>query len=266
MKNEIKNLVLQKAGLYIETKTVFSYPIHSHSYYEMTLYMPFEGSIRINDNKYSVDTPFISLIAPSDFHIIEVLDSGNAEVVKLSFDADVLDKGLRESGSTVLRDIAQNDALVTLFYEIRRGGDSKYSRFLLNALVCALCNRGEAVTNNKVSASFSFLKAATLKISSDFRENLTLESIAEELGITPQYLSRLFCQKAGLGFSAYLTKTRLERAALYLAETNTSVTEIAYEVGYRDLSHFMRSFKKHYGVTPLAYKKCKKANENGVNS
>ena len=82
-----------------------------------------------------------------------------------------------------------------------------------------------------------------------------LDSVAAELGITPQYLSRLFCKNAGVGFSQYLTRARLEKAAFYLKETNLTVTEIAYEVGYRDLSHFMRSFKKYFGVTPLGYKK-----------
>ena len=239
----------------VESKTVFSYPIHSHSHYEMTLYMPFCGLIRINGAKYVPDTPLISLVAPFDFHVIEVEDGLGAEYIKLRFDVDVLDKSLRENASMVLKNIEENDALVTLFYEIRRCGDSKYSRFLLNAVFCDLSKRAEAVASNKISSSFSFLASAISKIQSDFRENLTLNSVADELGITPQYLSRLFCKNAGLGFSAFLTRTRLEKAGLYLKETGFSVTEIAYEVGYRDLSHFMRSFKRYYGLTPLTYKK-----------
>ena len=255
MKNEVKNLVLLEKGFFVETGTVFSYPIHSHSYYEMTLYMPFKGLIKINGIAYVPDTVFISLIAPSDFHVIEVSEGERADFIKLSFDADILDKSLRENVSRVLKNIEKDDALITLFYEIMKNKDRKYSRFLLNAVFCDLCTRAETVENNKVASSFSFLTSAILKIQSDFRENLNLNSVADELGITPQYLSRLFCKNAGLGFSAFLTRTRLEKAVLYLKETDLSITEVAYEVGYRDLSHFMRSFKKHYGVTPLVYKK-----------
>ena len=155
----------------------------------------------------------------------------------------------------VLKNIEEDDDLISNFHQIRRKGDCKYSRFLLNAIVCELIRSAETVEKNKVSSSFSFLTAAILKINSDYRENLTLDSVAAELGITPQYLSRLFCKNAGVGFSQYLARARLEKAAFYLKETKLTVTEIAYEVGYRDLSHFMRSFKKHFGVTPLGYKK-----------
>ena len=51
MKKEIKNFVMAKKGLWVESKKVFSYPVHSHSYYEMTFYMPFEGFIRINGKR-----------------------------------------------------------------------------------------------------------------------------------------------------------------------------------------------------------------------
>ena len=254
MKKEIQNFVMVEKGLMVESKTVFSYPIHSHSHYEMTLYMPFKGLIRINGTKYVPDTPFISLIAPSDFHVIEVEDDEGADYIKLRFYADILDSKLRENASMVLKRIEKSDPFITLFHEISRKKDCKYSRFLLNAMLCELVERGETVVNNKDSSSFPFLTSAIFKIQSDFRENLTLNSVADGLGITPQYLSRLFCKNAGVGFSAFLTRTRLEKATLYLEETNLTVTEIAYEVGYRDLSHFMRSFKKHYGVTPLGYK------------
>ena len=59
MKKDIKNFVMAKKGLLVESKKVFSYPIHSHSYYEMTFYMPFEGFIRINGKLYVPDTPLI---------------------------------------------------------------------------------------------------------------------------------------------------------------------------------------------------------------
>ena len=255
MKKEIKNFVMAKKGLLVESKMVFSYPIHSHSYYEMTFYMPFEGFIRINGKLYVPDTPLISFISPSDFHVIEVQEGRDANYIKLSFDAYVIDKDLKANASMVLKNIEEDDDLISNFHQIRRKGDCKYSRFLLNAIVCELIRSAETVEKNKVSSSFSFLTAAILKINSDYRENLTLDSVAAELGITPQYLSRLFCKNAGVGFSQYLARARLEKAAFYLKETKLTVTEIAYEVGYRDLSHFMRSFKKHFGVTPLGYKK-----------
>ena len=235
--------------------TVFSFPIHAHTYFEMTLYMPFDGCIRINGIPYFPRAPLVSLVAPSDFHVIEVSEPRGAEFVKLGFSSELLETGNSAVRSSVLEGIDPSDGIVSLFREIGRRGDGRYARLLLNAIVCDLTERGRAVKGCESAGTFSFVARVLQRINTDFREDLSLKLLAGELGITPQYLSRVFCKNVGIGFSEYLVRLRLERACLYLRETSLSVTEIAYEVGYRDLSHFMRSFKQSFGMTPLAYRK-----------
>ena len=57
-----------------------------------------------------------------------------------------------------------------------------------------------------------------------------------------------------IGFSEYVSKMRLNYAAVLLAETNESVTDICFASGYGNLSHFLRCFKKEYGVSPKKYR------------
>jgi AraC family transcriptional activator of tynA and feaB len=76
------------------------------------------------------------------------------------------------------------------------------------------------------------------------------ETIATQLGISRRYLDRIF-SNAGRTFSEHLWERRLVLAANRLqGQSGTNVTEIAHSVGFKDSSHFARSFRKRFGVAP----------------
>ena len=262
MSEEIQLIKAQKSGITVNTDVVFSYPIHTHSYYEMTLYMPFDGCIRINGVPHYPNAPMISLIAPSDLHVIEAADAQNARFIKIGFGSETLEKELRTVFSSVFENLDETDGVIVIFNEILKRGDCKYSACLINALVADIMKRGKIIKRTKADSKLSCLAALVAKINTDFHKDWSLKSLATELGITPQYLSRIFRGAVGEGFSEYLIRLRLERAGIYLKETNIPVTDIAYAVGYKDLSHFMRSFKRFYGMSPLVYRK-KLTDRNG---
>lgn len=99
--------------------------------------------------------------------------------------------------------------------------------------------------------------------------DISLTEIAQRMFyLNPSYLSRLFKAKTGVSFSKYLLTYRLERAAEYLKENNTSsVGEISLLAGFSDVSYFVKQFKREYGKTPGDYQKryqkkeSKKSNE-----
>lgn len=81
-----------------------------------------------------------------------------------------------------------------------------------------------------------------------------LETIAAELGVSSRYLRRLL-QATGKTFSAYRTERRLDRAFALLtdpASNRLSVTEIALQSGFGDISHFNHCFRHRFGDTPTA--------------
>ena len=88
--------------------------------------------------------------------------------------------------------------------------------------------------------------------------NLSLYHIADRLSVNADYLSRLFKQKNGQGFTSFLLKTRMEKAMEMLADSALKVANIAEEVGYNDLSYFKRSFKSYTGVSPAEYRNLKR--------
>jgi AraC-like DNA-binding protein len=85
-------------------------------------------------------------------------------------------------------------------------------------------------------------------------EALTLEDVAEKVGLSPFYFLRIFRTVLGVTPHQYLVGTRLRRAARLLA-TDIPITSIAYAVGFGDLSNFVRTFHRAAGVPPRSFRR-----------
>lgn len=83
----------------------------------------------------------------------------------------------------------------------------------------------------------------------------TLEEAATKVSLSPAYLSRVFKDKSGEGFSELLLRTRMEKACELLADIQYKSYDIAYYVGYDNPKNFSRAFKSYYGVSPSEYRK-----------
>ncbi|MGN1014159.1 MAG: helix-turn-helix domain-containing protein [Butyricicoccus sp.] len=86
-------------------------------------------------------------------------------------------------------------------------------------------------------------------------EEMSLSVLAEEFHLNPQYISQLFKNEIGVGFLAYLTNIRMEKAKKLLLSTSLSITEVAERSGYGDYRVFTKAFKKTEGITPSQYRR-----------
>ena len=86
-------------------------------------------------------------------------------------------------------------------------------------------------------------------------EDVSLTILADQFHLNPQYISQLFRNEIGVGFLAYLTNIRMERAKQLLLSTPESVAGIAGQVGYADYRVFTKAFKKTEGITPSQYRR-----------
>lgn len=100
-----------------------------------------------------------------------------------------------------------------------------------------------------------FLGDALEYIRAHYVTNLTLEEVAQQIHISPFYLSHLFKEELDITFIEYLTRVRIEEARRLLTQTNSSVQDIALQVGYEDPSYFSKVFKKLTGITPNRYRR-----------
>jgi AraC family transcriptional regulator len=99
---------------------------------------------------------------------------------------------------------------------------------------------------------------AALWIEEQAHEPIDLEQAAAQAGLSPFHFLRLFAQVLGVTPHQYLVRTRLRRAARLLVETRQSITTIALDVGFNDLSNFVRSFHRAAGVSPRSFRQAAK--------
>jgi len=99
---------------------------------------------------------------------------------------------------------------------------------------------------------------AALWIEANACEPVNLSTAAKEAGLSPFHFLRLFSKVLGVTPHQYLVRSRLRRAARLLAADAAPVTEIAYEVGFGDLSNFVRSFHRAAGVSPRGFRRAAK--------
>ena len=93
-----------------------------------------------------------------------------------------------------------------------------------------------------------------MKYDPDNRQN-NLKQLAASVNLSPSRLAHLFKAETGIPFSRYLRERRMLRAKQLLEGTFLSIKEIACQVGVHDESHFVRDFKKLYGVRPTQWRK-----------
>lgn len=98
------------------------------------------------------------------------------------------------------------------------------------------------------------VEEAKAYIEKHLNRELSLEEVADKLGLSASYFSQLFKQMTGETFVQYRTKRRMEKAKLLLSMPHHKITDVSAEVGFADHPHFTKTFKKYSGLTPSEYR------------
>ena len=103
------------------------------------------------------------------------------------------------------------------------------------------------------------IRTARKRIEQDYMsEDISLNTVAAEVCMSPSYFSSVFRKEMGKTFIEYLTEVRMEKAKQYLVCSSMKTSEISYEVGYKDPHYFSYIFKKTQGCTPKEYRAARK--------
>ncbi|KIL41459.1 hypothetical protein SD70_07450 [Gordoniibacillus kamchatkensis] len=96
-------------------------------------------------------------------------------------------------------------------------------------------------------------------IEENYHQDLGLERIADNMGVSAKYVSRVFKEKTGTNLVGYISSYRMAKAKQLLAETELNIKEISERVGIYSRTTFIRLFKKHEGTTPHLYRNAARA-------
>ena len=131
------------------------------------------------------------------------------------------------------------------------GIDSDIIKASIEALIVAV-NKLEELGNSK-----SCQDARMVEIMNYIQANyidITLEDLAEKFYLSKPYISKYIKEKSGITFGEMVKKIRMKKAKSLLKGSNMTVENIALSVGYQNVEHFNRLFKKAYNMTPIQFR------------
>lgn len=127
-----------------------------------------------------------------------------------------------------------------------------------NRAICALADQVNQKTSTKADG---YIDKCVDYIVKHYREKIYLEELAASLGLSANYLSKLFFKETGIHFQDYIVRHRVDRSTGLLSHSNMSITDIATYVGFPSQSYFGRVFKKTIGITPRQYRETHRLRE-----
>lgn len=130
------------------------------------------------------------------------------------------------------------------------GTKKKYCDFLFTALCCEIASQAEYenISGNKT------VNHAIAWIEMNINSPVSLEQVAAALGYNKRYLSRIFQKNTGMTINEFITDRKMNLAKQLLTGSDEKISSIAMQLGFGDAGYFMRTFKKHEGVTCREYR------------
>lgn len=249
---------------------------HSHDYLEIAFMMSGNGKYHINDVVYDVKEGDLLIFNPGVRH--QALIDECSEVPTTEFFigcSDIQLKGVPKNflplkdGGNILHttgELRQKLFKICSSMESEKelGGHGRYfimKAYLMQLLVYVI--RSQQPKPVEVSSGYSFesvnkkyvVEQIVNYFEEHYSEKISLDRIAENMYLSTFYISKIFKSETGDAPIRHLINIRLERAKEILEENpGLSIKEVAARVGYEDVYHFSKQFKKHYGVSPSQVK------------
>ena len=248
------------------------YDPHVHSAVEVVLTLEGEVEYSVGEKRYLIRKDEILIVPPGMAHGLN-MNEGSSRLLYL-FEPDLFQtlpdlKRLTNAFNRVFYLHDGSDAHVRVREQLLKAAEFyRRKEFLWNTL-CYSCVLRMYVTlaQNYMSGSLLQKKAesessmdrevvvaAMHYINSHYRENLTLEDVADFAGFSRFYFSRSFKQETGFSFKDYLVRKRMQAAMSLLIETSKPMKEVAEESGFGSVATFNRVFREHKHCTPSQYR------------
>lgn len=239
----------------------FDFPLHMHIPAEF-IYIN-EGMLRIEypDCSFVLSEGDFAIIFPYTIHGYSAITSTVDYTLAISrhdiyddFKNTLLQK---HPANPVIKSSDLPDDISVLMNELVSLNDCDEKSALIKAIISLILARTLPLfhlkPNTEKFKSNLSVRAVTY-VTEHFKENISLDTAADALGISRFDVSRLFSSSIKINFVKYVNFMRIAYAKELLETTNTSVLDIALECGYESLRTFNRVFKEYEGMTPLKYR------------
>ncbi len=234
---------------------------HVHDYVEMMYVRKGELTFYLNFKEYTLHSGDVIFAFPGQIHGHE---ASGAENIVLLFPKNlpiydgVFCNTLPEN--PILRNIDKETD--ELFYKATEAniGKQTYSKGIAQGYIALILGKLLPLLSlRSAEKSEGTVEQKLIEYCSiHYKEQISLTSVAKELGYSATHLSHLFADKFKIGFSQFISTMRVEDAKKML-RGDKKITQIALDCGFGSMRNFNRVFKEHTGKTPSEYKKTKQA-------
>lgn len=249
---------------------------HCHDFAEITYIISGKGRYLLDGSIYDVGAGDVVMCNPGVMHknIVTDLDEPTVEFYTGFTDFQFRDMPpnsilLRDHGYILHTSAETRQELTRHCYEMAAEQEGcqpgKYFMLKTYLIQMLLLILRETIPKEKSHASLRFesynrnyvVKKIIGFLNENYAEKISLDQIAGNMYLSPVYISKIFKEETGESPINYLIKIRLEKACSILKDQEDflSIRDIAKSVGYEDVYHFSKLFKKYYGTSPLNYKK-----------
>ena len=125
----------------------------------------------------------------------------------------------------------------------------------LDSFKGALIKIVEKIRSEMAGTDFDVIEQAIKYLHENMDKDISVAEISEYVGMNPEYFTKIFKKRTGLGLKKYMTQEKMKAAKMLLETTELSVTMIADHVGYSNYSNFTYVFRQSEGCTPMDYRK-----------
>lgn len=245
-----------------------SWEFHWHQFYEIEYVLEGECVQHINHEECTLRKGSITLLTPDDFHKIDLIEGSRLRVINIRFSEHFI--------GDEIKSLLQGHAYEPLHIALDEREHTNMRRYtdclmeenictgmhkelaIRSILTCIILNilrskaSGEAHTTPSkpllnIQQSLAFIRR-------NFRDTISLDSVAQESGLTPNYFSEYFHKAMGICYKQYVINLRLNYAVWLLTGSDMDVTGICFESGFDTLPNFYKSFKRRYGISPRKYR------------
>ena len=240
-------------------------PKHSHEEYQFGLSLNTPGQYRYRGGRHPVPVGSFSAIQSGEVHRSRDADFSRIATYRMLYvEPDVIRRVAaevsgQESGESLFPTVAIRDkGLVRTFLELSRTLEQPAFRLERDSLLLSTLGRfvgRHADTRSTSEPAVKERRAVRLireYLQDNYRENVSLDELAQRVDLSPYYLNRVFSGEVGIPPHQYQLQVRINRARIMLAG-GTPVVRVAEETGFADQSHFTRHFKRFVGVPPGRY-------------
>jgi AraC-like DNA-binding protein len=234
---------------------------HKHEYYQIYYVISGEGDFIVGNEIVKLGRGMYLFTRPNDIHGISTTRDVDGEPLRmLEVKYVVFDNEFQDSLNQ-LPIVCQGSDLIEGMLELvfKEGIDTLpwYLEIATHTFIAALYNmirveRLEISANPHKSEVVDKIKE---NIQENYKKEISLDHLAQFVGHSKNYLCKTFKENTGMTINLYLNKVRIDKAAELLVNTNLDIAEISHDVGYNNIYHFIKTFKKIVGTSPGNFRK-----------